>query len=126
MKKGPPSLADKHASELREMAAAHWSYAKMASVFGVHVNTVSLALERLELKHTPRWSRREFKTHPIIKKLREERMGRRLTMDQLAAKAGWDRSLIGEWERGGRRMHIAGLVDYANALGFDIALVKRA
>jgi hypothetical protein len=107
---------------LREMAAAHWSYAKMAAVLGVHVNTVSIALERLGLKHTPRWSRRKFNTVRIVTELREERMRKRVTIDQLAAKSGWDRSLIGEWERAGRRMHVPGLVDVAQALGYEVVL----
>jgi transcriptional regulator with XRE-family HTH domain len=104
------------------MSAAHLSYAKMAAALGVHVNTVSLALERLDLKKTPRWSARKFHTNPVITKLREVRMNKCVTIDQLAIKSGWDRSIVSEWERGARRMHVPGLVDVAQALGYEVVL----
>jgi hypothetical protein len=121
-KKGPISLSETHADELREMAAAHWPYAKMATVLNVHVNTVSAALEKLGLKNTPRWSSRKFHTTPIIAKLRELRMNECVTIDQLAIKSGWDRSIVSEWERGSRRMHVPALVDVAEALGYEVTL----
>lgn len=119
------SLADKHASELREMTDAHWTKRRMAASLGVNVATIYIAMKKLGIQHGGnRWTTRKFKTIPIIARLREERMGMSLSIDEFALKVGWHRSLISEWERGARRMHVPALVDVANALGYEVTLTR--
>ena len=119
------SLADRRGPELREMVACRWSKVRMAEALGASVWTITAALNKLEIQSCGfRSNKRKFKTVPIIAALREERKKRCLTIDEFALKVGWHRSLISEWERGRRRMHVPALVDIANALGYEITLTR--
>lgn len=119
--------ATRHEADLREMAAAKWTIASMARVLRVHPNTVSLSLEKLGIHHPGnRWTSRKYKTHPIIAKLRDERMNKCMTVDEFAKKVGYSGSLVSEWERGSRRMHFQALVNVSQALGYEITLRRIA
>ena len=115
---------------LREMATLEWTTKKMALELGLAQNTVSQYLRELNIPYT-KFSREKRNGYhrnilPILDTLRKKRMASGLCLSAFAKRTGWDRSLIGEWERGARRIHAPALIDYANALGFDLALVKRA
>jgi hypothetical protein len=115
--------ATRHRAALREMADAKWTMASMARALGVHPNTVKSSLKKLGIHHPGmRWTPRKYKTHPIIAKLREERMDKCMTVHELAKKVGYCGSLISEWERGSRRMHFQALVNVSEALGYEITL----
>lgn len=112
---------------LREMAALGWPTKLMAREFGIKTNTVSqylreLGISYLKFNRNLQTGRRNIL--PVLDILRLERMRKGLTLTVFAQRTGWDRSVIGEWETGKRRIHGPGLVDYANALGFEITLKK--
>lgn len=110
---------------LREMVAKNWSQWRMAKELGLNASTVSLYLTRLDIPHAKRVCDIDRRVLPIVLELRAARMARGLTLKDLSIRSGWCISVIGEWERGARRIHGPGLVDYANSLDFDVALVKR-
>lgn len=112
---------------LREMAALGWPTKLMAREFGIKTNTVSQYLRELGIPYQKfgrdlQSGRRNI--IPILASLRRERMSRGMSMTAFAQRTGWDRSVIGEWETGKRRIHGPGLMDYANALGFELTLKK--
>lgn len=111
---------------LREMAALNWSQWRMGKDLGLSASTISKYLTELNIPHAKRVCNIERKVLKIVSDLRNERMANGLSLKEFSRRCGWDRTLIGEWERGARRIHGPGLVDCANALGFDIALVKLA
>ena len=112
---------------LREMVALNWSQWRMGKDLNLSACTISRYLKLLNIPHAKNvHDRKPRKILKIVSDLRSERMAQGLTMREFSRRTGWDRSLIGEWERGARRIHAPGLVDCANALGFDVVLVKRA
>lgn len=111
----------KHDALIREMVAAKRSKADMARTLGVGIFAINSFLKRSALEHGGnQWTTRKFKTHPIIQQLRDERINSGFTFEEFAKKIGYDKSLISEWERGTRRLHFPGLVDFANALGYEV------
>jgi DNA-binding XRE family transcriptional regulator len=119
-------VATRCETELREMASAMWTKRRMAAAIGVDVNTISRALRANGIHHGGnRWSEKRFRTHPVVSTLRSERMALGLTLDQFARKVGYNRSIVGEWERGARRMSLDALQNVAQALGYDITLTRR-
>lgn len=112
---------------LREMAALNWSQWRMGEDLGLSASTISKYLTLLNIPHAKNvHDRNPRKILKIVSDLRSERMAQGLTMREFARRTGWDRSLIGEWERGKRRIHGPGLMDCANALGLDVVLVRQA
>lgn len=116
-----PSTASRHASDLREMAAAKWTQKSMANALGVAPSTISKTLTALGIPHVGQsWSRRAFSTPRIVESLREQRMAIGWSRQDLERKSGYHRSQISEWERGVRDIPINALLDIATALGREI------
>ena len=64
--------------------------------------------------------------HPIVSQLREIRRHRRgVSQRSLAAVIGADRTAVGNWETGRFDPRLASVTAWANALGYDLALVRR-
>jgi transcriptional regulator with XRE-family HTH domain len=64
--------------------------------------------------------------HPIVEQLRDARVGRDLSLNDVAVAAGryngWGRGSIWKWENGVGHPSLASLDEWAQALGFEIAL----
>jgi len=58
--------------------------------------------------------------------LRHRRQERGHTLLGVAVRLGTRRGRVSEWEHGQRTPNAATLIRYANALGYDVALVDRA
>jgi transcriptional regulator with XRE-family HTH domain len=63
-------------------------------------------------------------THPLVVRLRDERRRQRLLQEDVARRIGCERSVVGRWENRGN-MKFLNFVDWAEALGMDVVLVKR-
>lgn len=61
----------------------------------------------------------------IIKQLRQERILCGLSRKEVATRAGYEEHCIAEWERGKNQITIPKLIDWAQALGFDVVLIPR-
>jgi transcriptional regulator with XRE-family HTH domain len=64
-------------------------------------------------------------SHKIVQQLRRERRLLELSQDVIAAKTGYDRAQVSQYERGIHSPKIEMISDWANALGFELALVKK-
>lgn len=65
------------------------------------------------------------KALPIINELRELRVRQRVSLPDLAKRGGyWDHQ-IASWEQGRHIPSLANFCNLANAMGFDLKLVKR-
>jgi transcriptional regulator with XRE-family HTH domain len=62
---------------------------------------------------------------PIIDTLHGARLERGMTQQQLADQAGVHRMLVTDWETDRRLPRLDRLRRWADALGFDLVLVKR-
>lgn len=121
------AVAFKIEGALREMAAAKWPQTRMASALGVSASTVHFSLKKLGIKHGGNcWATREYPTPPIVSALRNARVESGMTRPDLAKISGYHANQISEWERGARQVPLHVLTDLTQALGFDVALVKRA
>jgi len=61
----------------------------------------------------------------IVAELDRVRKERGLSQEEIAFKAGCDRRSISQWARGKNRPLFAAVEALANALGYDVVLVKR-
>jgi transcriptional regulator with XRE-family HTH domain len=62
---------------------------------------------------------------PIIVALRQERLNLKLRLVDVSDKTGYHYNAIQRWEAGKVAPSVQAVVDYANALGFDVVLKKK-
>lgn len=62
--------------------------------------------------------------HPLLAKLREERITQRVAQTVLAERIGTDATSLGDWERGARQPGFALLLAWAQELGMKLVLTK--
>ncbi len=62
---------------------------------------------------------------PIVNELREIRAKKRVRLSDLAKRGGYLEHQIASWERGEHIPSLANFCNLANAMGFDLKLVKR-
>lgn len=62
------------------------------------------------------------KAHPLITLLAAERVHRGITVPALARRMGYEARTIYDWEAGRKAPSLERLEDYANALGYQLAL----
>lgn len=73
----------------------------------------------------PEQSKRRAR-YPIMRDLRDCRRAAKLRREQLAETIGCSKTQLARWEWGLANPHFSMLVAWANALGFELALVKAA
>ncbi len=61
-------------------------------------------------------------SHPLIQRARAVRRHKRISIDALAERTGYNRSTISSWECGRAAPSIAALTDYLTALGLDLSI----
>ena len=64
--------------------------------------------------------------HPLMLELREIVIGQPVKQEMLAERAGYTSCAVSEWFSGRRTPRIHSITDLANALGYDVVLVKRS
>jgi len=115
----------KKEAAIRALALEKMSSTEMARVLGICPATVRRYLEWFDIPHVGNvWSSRSFNTHPLIGSLRKERMSRGLSLRKFSKRVGYCPSMVGEWERGARRISLDALVNFAQALGFELVLAS--
>ena len=63
--------------------------------------------------------------HPIIAQLRMERRGQQITQLMLSEITGYHRNQFNQYETGRHSPKLETLEDWADALGFELKLVKK-
>lgn len=63
--------------------------------------------------------------HPLVSALAAIRQRQNLTQLQVAERAYLAPSLVGNWESGWKVPQLPGLIAYADALGYEVALVPK-
>ncbi len=61
----------------------------------------------------------------ILKLLREERIRNQMSLEALSLLTGYNFNSLQRWENGRVTPSVNAVVDYANALGFDLVLRKK-
>ena len=65
------------------------------------------------------------RAHPIVRRLMNEAIERRILDEALASKAGFSVNTMRKWRHGINQPSIGNVEILANALGYDLVLVKR-
>lgn len=63
--------------------------------------------------------------HPIIRTLREKRIDEGLTQAELAESMGYEQTTVHVWERGKARPSWLSLLDWCDALKFELTVRPR-
>lgn len=66
--------------------------------------------------------RKNNHVHPLCERLRNIRASKKLTLEKLATKLGYNPYTIGDWERGEMSPTLAAFTDWSEALGCKVAL----
>ena len=66
-----------------------------------------------------------MRAHPLIAVLREERRTQGISQSRLALRIGVHNAQVCQWEKGERRPMLDNFVAFANALGFELELVRK-
>lgn len=64
-------------------------------------------------------------TNVLVDRLRNVRVSREIKLETLAATSGYGKTTVTEWESGKHIPSVSALTDWANALGYDLTLVRR-
>jgi transcriptional regulator with XRE-family HTH domain len=62
------------------------------------------------------------KIHPFVKKIREERIKKNITLKMLADKSGYCMDIVSSWERGQSIPKLNSIEDIANTLGYELII----
>lgn len=63
--------------------------------------------------------------HEIVVTLAAARRSQKLSLDDVGQAAGTGSTCINGWERGERMLGLARAIDWAEALGYELRLVRR-